>query len=342
MKKFNFLTMACIALFVTSCQKDDVQSTIANRTNAADAFSSSSAANLKILPANVIRYGALIDAPSTKGSTNFQINVADQLGVSCLRSRTYVPSKGTNPILNSAYKVLLNFNSDYEGTPLPFVSDMTKYQSDLRSIIATFTVKPVVAVIENEESNTLFYSGTPQEYIRQLSTAISVMHANGIKVANGGITNVGLNYLVYQDLLNQGKHDSANQFKTLAKVTPKRAQTQERGAFVDALLQSYTQMDLDYVNFHWKGSTPNTQTFNQVINYLKKRTGKQVISNELGQFDTDPNTLQSHLQLCSDQAFPYVLWYSPDENDNRKGTPLHHQDQSLTTTGYAYQDYLRK
>lgn len=341
MIKYLSLTAVFAALLFCSCTKEDQGVAITSSTNLSAILLPKASTTFKASSTVKVNYGALIGTPDQANSLNFQLNVANEVGVSCLRSRTLVPGNGKVPILNHQYQILLNFNGNYQGTPLPFVSDITKYQSDLRKILSGFTTMPVVAVIENEESNTLFYSGAPQEYISQLTAAITVMHAYGIKVANGGITSTGLNYLVYQDFMSQGKVDSAKDFQQRTKLAIKSAKTQDRGAFVNALLEAYTQMDLDYVNFHWKATSPDTQALYEVISYLKKRTGKAVISNELGQFDTDPNTLTSHVQMCTDRGFPYIIWYSPDEHAGKKGTPLQHSDQSLTNTGIAYKNYLQ-
>jgi hypothetical protein len=340
MKKYFILAVACNALFFCSCSKQDLNGTIVNSTSSSDA-SSKSVAFLNLKPSTNVNYGALIGAPDAKGSTSFQLNVADQIGISCLRARTYVPSTATNPLLNTSYKVLLNLNGDYKGTPLPYVTDLVKYQADLQTIIAGFTTKPIVAVIENEESNQLYYTGSVLDYINQLNVAISIMHTNGIKVANGGFTGQGLNLLVYNDFMAQGKYDSAQQFQKLTNLKPKALVTQNRAAIADTLLKAYVNMSLDYVNFHWKGTTSNTEALADVINYLRKRTNKPVITNELGQFDTDPNTLLAHVQTCTDKGMPYVLWYSPDENDLKKATPLQYTNASLTPTGNSYKEYLR-
>ena len=335
--KYYFLTIACIALFFCSCQKEDQEQRLYNSPGSNGAGASASQRSLS--QTKLVQYGALIDAPGIIGSLDFQVKVADQLNISCLRSRVKVPGRGNVPILNTVYKVLLNFNSNRLGATSPFVTNLAKYETDLRDIVSGFTMMPVVAVIENEESNAGYYNGTAREYINQLNKAIAVMHSYGIKVANGGITSTGLNYLVYQDFLNQGKKDSAEQFKSLAHVLPNSLQTQERGAFISTLLQAYAQMDLDYVNFHWKGESTDTRAFTEVINYLKKVTRKKIISNELGQVDKNPNTLTTYIQKCKEESFPYIVWYSPNESQNEKATPLQHSDASLTTTGIAYQNY---
>jgi hypothetical protein len=284
----------------------------------------------------------MICSPDEATSLNFQLNVADELGVSCLRSRTIVPGNGKVSILNSNYRILLNFSSDYKGVPIPFVTDLTKYTSDLKNIVSTFTVMPEVAVIENEESNLKYFSGTAKEYLNQLKTAIGVMHSYGIKVANGGVTSVGLCYLVYQDYMNRGMVDEAKDFQKRTHLSIKDPVTQNRAACIDTLLKAYASMNLDYVNFHWKGSSPDSKSLGEVIAYLKKATHKPVINNELGQLDTDPNTLLTHVQECTNDGLPYIIWYSPDEEKEKKSTPLQHNDQSLTPNGVTYKDYLQE
>ena len=345
---YHLLVVVIAATVLGSCQKEKLSDAAAlNRTTSETASIDArrrSRRSTNNTDKVITNYGAYIYPPSTgPGWLDFQQNVAGQLGISCLRGCTSVPGNGNPPpILASGYDVLLNFIADNDSgrDPAPFVSNLTKYKSDLNRIIAVCSVKPVVAVIENEESNRYFYSGTAQQYINQLSTAISVMHANGIKVANGGITSQGLNYLVYQDFIDQGKYDSADQFRQLVGIALKDPATQDRAEFIDILLTNYNRMDLDYINFHWKGTSPNTDALNEVINYLKKRSNKPIISNEFGQFDTDPNTLTSMAKLSADQDLPYSLWYSPDENTGKRDTPLQHSNAKLTATGFAYQDYL--
>src|SRR4051794_8385936 len=223
MKNSFFLLVACMTIILCSFQKEELNSSksINNASVKKGTDSTATRETLQFPGTRDVTYGALIEAPSGRVSLEFQANVANQLGISCLRSRVMVPGTSNAPILNNGYKVMLNFNIDYEGTPLPFVSDLTKYEADLKNTLSRFSVMPVVAVIENEESNTMYHSGSAQVYINQLNAAISIMHAYGIKVANGGITDNGLNYLVYQDFIMQGKYDSAEQFRQLARVTIK-------------------------------------------------------------------------------------------------------------------------
>ncbi len=347
----NYCTIAVIglALFFSSCQKEKLSEDImVNSTSMSSQSATAKAAFGSGIgsPSKLVNYGAFICPPSTgQGWLGFQQSVASQLGVTSLRGSTLVPGNGNPPmLLSGGYGVLFNFNSNNDaeddGGPTPFVKDLTQYKIDLSNIIALCPVKPLVAVIENEESNRYYYSGSAWDYIKQLNAAIGVMHANGIKVANGGLTSGGLEYLVYQDFMSQGKEDSAKQFQKLTHVTPNSPTTQERGIFVDSLLRAYVQMDIDYVNFHWKGDSPDTEALQDVINYIRKRLNKPVISNELGQYDKDPNTLLAMVQLCTTYNFPFLTWYSPDEKHGKKATPLQYDNATLTNTGNAYQLFL--
>ncbi len=336
------LAAAIIFMLLYSCKKETAGRTTCNTISSnASAAMSSVVTTSRFVRDNTIGYGAMICAPDDASSLSFQLNVADELGVSCLRSRTIVPGAGDVPTLNSKYKILLNFSSDYKGAPMPFVTDLVKYKSDLKSILSTFTIMPVIAVIENEESNLKYFMGTAVQYISQLKTAIDVMHANKIKVANGGVTSVGLCYLVYQDYMSQGRVAEAKDFQARTNLGVNDPVTQNRGAFIDTLLKSYATSKLDYVNFHWKGSSPDPQALGEAIAYLKKATGKNIISNELGQLDTDPNTLLTHVQQCTNNGLPYITWYSPNEDLGKRSTSLQHNDQSLTPNGVTYKNYLR-
>src|SRR6476661_3439055 len=122
MNNYFSLLVASIAIFFCSCSKEDVNGTI---TNSGTSYTSANAEAAIFQSDKMVHYGALIDAPSTTGSLDFQINVANSVGISCLRSRTLVPGNGKIPILNKGYKILLNFNSDNKVTPAPFVSDLT-------------------------------------------------------------------------------------------------------------------------------------------------------------------------------------------------------------------------
>lgn len=344
MKYLYLLFIVLFALSFGSCKKESLSNTSLNNTAVTSAEADAMALKQQ---AAVVKYGAQIGAPDGKNQNSFEKNIANQLGILYLRERVSVPAASLTPNLvpelNTKFKVVLNFSSPSNGggTPAHFRKDTAQYKKDLNDVLNTFTTMPVVAVIENEEPNNKFYSGPAKDYINQLKAAIEVMHARNIKVANGGLISFGLNYLVYKDLLAQGKADSALLFLQQTNVAPDSSQTQQAGATTDTLITNYAKMQLNYVNFHRKLLRPaDSISLNQVINYLKKRTGKEIISNELGQLDYDTLTLLSDVRTCTRQAFPYILWYSPDQDAGKRGTPLQYPDATLTPTGIAYKNYL--
>ncbi len=95
------------------------------------------------------------------------------------------------------------------------------------------------------------------------------------------------------------------------KIAINAPDTQDRAAFISVLLASYAVMDLDYINFHWRSSSKeDVQGLGETISYLKRVTGKPVITNEIGQYDSDPETLTSTMDICRSYNMPCVLWYS--------------------------------
>jgi len=341
MKHLYLLSVVCIAVFLSSCKKENMSNTALNSTN-----SGTSLADAATESKRISQYGVDILAPQSVNDYDFEMNVAGQLGVTVLREGVKVPASNLNadlvPQLRTQYKIVLNFTSPGKGDKLvPFRTDTKKYQQDLNNVLNTFTIMPVVAVIENEESNRFYYSGTALDYVKQLKAAIPVMHNRGIKVANGGITQPGLCYLVYKDLLAQGKTDSAAKFQLDTAIPMDSPSVQGRGRFIDTLLTNYAAMPgLNFVNFHWKTKVHDTISLHQTINYLKKRTGHKVISNELGQLDWDPTTVSAYAQTCTNQSFQYIIWYSPDPSANKIGNPLQYADGTLTPSGVEYQRYL--
>ncbi len=341
MKRVSFFMMAIIVIIFGSCSKELASDNVltASQTNEATAATTTTTSITKMtLSVNKSNYGALIDASNASDGYTFETGIAASLGLSCLRDVTLVPSSKKVKTLTSAYNVLLNFS----GTgvmPMKFRTDISTYQNDLRNTIAALSALPKMAVIENEESNKSYYSGSATDYITQLKAAISVLHSYGVPVTNGGITSTGLKYLVWQDYMNRGMTTEANDYKKRMKVGINSATTKERAAFIKVLIDSFAHMDIDYVNFHWySNSAADVQGLGETIDYLKRATGKTVITNEIGQYDQDPVTLTSTTQVCKNYSLPFIIWYSGEENG--RSFPLNYASGTLTTSGLAYQTFI--
>ena len=343
MKRDLFIITAFIAIILSGCTKvfdsDDLDNPdAATEVNAFTGNSSFTTVPKIALLKSGTNYSALIGAPDTSTDPyDFIINVAGQLGLSCLRDKAPVPGTKKVQTLSSVYNVLLNFTST-AAMPMSFRTDTVAYKNDLVNTISAFSTLPAVAVIENEESNTSYYNGLATDYINQLQAAITVMHSYGIPVADGGITSTGLAYLVYEDMLARGLTTQASAYKTYMNIALGSSFTLDRAAFVSTLLSSFTVLKLDYVNFHWRVKAPGDSTYlGETISYLKKITRKKVITNELGQYDQDPATVTAALQSCKNYKLSFVSWYSVP---NTISYPLQYDNEILTTSGVAYKNFI--
>jgi len=84
----------------------------------------------------------------------------------------------------------------------------------------------------------------------------------------------------------------------------------KKGEFARQTLAAYKDMDIDFINFHWYGKSDDASALKTTIEYLKRVTGKPVITNEIGQYDDSPETVKAIIRLCRQEQMPYVIWYS--------------------------------
>ncbi len=207
MKRNVVMLMVFAALASASCRKEssitDLSESVQSNLLSDNASAIQIDGSKKKLWKSLTNFGAFITQPGDDDPYNFITDVATELGVSCLRDRTPVPGNKKVKLLTSDFNVLLNFSSTGE-MPMSFRTDLNNYREDLENSLSALNETPLLAVIENEESNTKYFDGTPEQYISLLQVGIEVMHSHNIPVANGGITSVGLKYLVYQDYLSRG------------------------------------------------------------------------------------------------------------------------------------------
>jgi hypothetical protein len=113
-----------------------------------------------------------------------QVQIAKALGANYIRARiTVVDWKGSSDAYEqytaAGFKIILNINYDIprdmtEGRSRSLSSPTSKHiVKTLNSILDKY--KPELAVIENEEDNPGYHSGTAQQYLSQLKTAIEVL-----------------------------------------------------------------------------------------------------------------------------------------------------------------------
>jgi len=291
------------------------------------------------------KFGALLDPGMLANANEHKITVAKKLGIRIIRDRVILTNPKDKALLNTDFDVFMNINygnvQDKTGqkTPVPFPTDLDNYKRLLTNAVSSFKgKKPVVIAIENEEDNRIYHSGTPQDYLNELRAAIPIVHAAGIKVTNAGITSRAIAYLVYNDLLKQGKRTEAQAYLNGTGMPLSKPGVARIGEFAGQTLAAYKDMDIDYVNFHWYGKSNDVSALKTTIEYLKRVTGKPVITNEIGQYDDSPETVKAIIRLCRQEQMPYVIWYSGLGRGPGKAVSLQDINGVLKPNGEAFKE----
>lgn len=345
MKKSNFLIGLCILL--SSCAKE-----INNLSNTANSSTRTSA----LQPAT--QYGALMAAGN---DILAKIDILNSLNVKYHRyTITMTQWKGYDggydQFVKAGFHQVCNINYDVQASagekPVPFMKDTVTYKKKLDEILTKY--QPEVAVIENEETNKTYHTGSMDQYLALLRNAVSVAHSKGVKVANGGIHPQGICYFVWKDYKDKGMNREADDWMNLTFNSGMRYSAlhpEKNNGYnfywrqIDTLLNGFTSIDVDYVNAHIyepindMGDGVNTLPgcIKTMADYIKRRTGKQLITNECGQRNTNANLVNSMLQAFKEGGYPYVIWFSKDGAATKA---LNETNGVLRNNGIAYRDFV--
>ena len=324
---------------------------------------------------NRVEFGVMVAKTDGKQvSPDKQMQVAKALGVNYVRTKIDIQgwdgtSEAYEAATNAGLKVLLNINYGVprnaagEHDPVPFPTDMNAYTKSLNSILNKY--KPELVVIENEEDNPNYHEGSADDYINQLKTAIPLVHSKGLKVANGGITVREICLIIVDDYMQRGEKEKAMNFAQKAFPANfaarlgtgnmmKNPQISRQVEFGRKIIEAYKTLDLDYVNFHWyepvqargKGQDASAvsfdpETFGFVVNYLKTKTGKPVMSNEYGVLETSAELVKSLLKAVKDNGLSYAIFYSADGGPG-KAIALQNAGGDLRDNGKAFRDFIKQ
>ncbi len=241
-------------------------------------------------------------------------------------------------------KILLNINND--STPSAFPLDTVAFKTKLNSVLDVYGSSAEVVVIENEElnkydsttvQNGLYHFGSMQDYINELTAAVTVCTERGVPVTNGGLTTPLITSLKhYYDV--SGKTDST---KWLIQQTGGVSTDSTRWKRTDSLLAAYKNLPLAFVNLHWyeplKITTRLSGILQVLCNYITQQTGKKVITNETGLKTTDSSFVTMLMKQWDSINVKYCIFF--DGIGSAGAKPLTSTSGTLLSSGIAYRNY---
>ncbi len=263
------------------------------------------------------QFGAIL----VGGDVDQNINIAKQLGITCLRtSQNLDQFKGHNSTVDkyksAGYKVLLNLNvSSSTSGANAFMKDMVKYRKLIEAVVTKYRDLELM-VIENESTTDKFHTGPIEDYIALLKVAVDVCHQYGIKVADSGMA------LSYVQSVMSGRAGNTNEKET-AKM-----------------IEAFKTIDLDYVNIHspFSGNSYPADGLIKVANWLRSETGKEVMSNEWHVETASISLMKDVVAAWKNAGFAYSIIYSGSSASNRN-SPVAIKT-TLTDIGKAYRDSI--
>jgi hypothetical protein len=273
-------------------------------------------------PAGKLPFGLLINQAYPIAQ---QIAIARRLGVRYMRPSTALLLKdpslacpGCDEYRGAGMKLVLTVrNSTAPSVPSTPPTDLAAYRRLIGEILHRY--RPALLVVENEEDLDNYYSGTPEEYGRELQAACAEAHVRHIPCTNGGLLSGHLVYAYYEHLVGQGEAGAAASFAQRsfqAWQTPNlssaagREIIREGAARGLAWVQAYRDADLDYANFHWYVEDP--LALEEAARYFSKVTGHPVLTNEIGQRDRLASSTKGMMGAIARLGMPFAIWLASD------------------------------
>src|SRR3990167_491097 len=228
------------------------------------------------------------------------------------------------------------------GQPTTPPTDYNVFKQILGEILDKYP--PELLVVENEENSAaLFYDGTPQEYLQELSVACEVAHSKAIKCTNGGLVSMLVTGLVANNYLEQGDPAKADEYLLRALSPEEYQQYQNMSQELKleqlnkgkALLAGYKTSGADYVNFHWYNA--DTPALQEAVDYLQAMTGLVTMTNEVGQHNEEPQQVTDVMGKIVELNIPYAVWFSVASN---KARALIDTNGSLRPNGEAFKTFI--
>ena len=248
----------------------------------------------------------------------------------------------------------------------PFVKDMKAWEEKLRSYLNIYAGKIYMVAIENEPANAQYHEGDMSLYITQLKVSCRVCKEFNVLVADGGLSTSPLRTITYRWLKDNPTEGlmTAEEFKTKCVPVSVHKNLDKPGA-IDShekdvqehiyLIQEYAKIpELNFINLHLYMEFVNSRTgiaqattalaagLKEIITCIRCMTGKDVITNEVGQINHNPELTTAIMQALEENNVSLAIWYSGDKPDYGGPVALTDNDGKLRATGIAFRNYINQ
>ena len=305
-------------------------------------------------PKKISRFGAMIADAADQARLD-RLRALGTSNVRLVARLDVAPNSRINEAQEQGFQVLTTAtNGAFPAAP---PTDLADYQARLARELAAHPT-PLVS-IENEPTADRYYTGTPADYLAELAAAVPVAHARGAKISDGGLVSAGVQLATWNDLWTHSGCAAADHYaaiafpasriggevisdvpscadpnRTILGSNPKALQVMND---TNALIAGFRSIPIDYVNFHWYQSTP--EAMKTTVEFLRRATGKQVITNEIGQFDDSPDTARGLLDMTAQLHMSWVVWFA---SDGSGAVGMFNSDGTIRSNGLAFRDFVQR
>lgn len=281
--------------------------------------------------------------------------VAQDLGVEYARVRynllnVHNPCPACNRYRRAGIDLVITLKYNAQGAASTAAPDLITYKTLVRKAIDE--ERPAAVVVENEMEAPKYFTGTPSRYLAMLKAACKVAGNREVPCADGGLMTLTVPSMVYQDYVDAGQSDEAvSYFRRVFRddaqfqwwTDPANADyVRERAVLGHKFMDGFTAAGATHVNFHWY--ITDTSALAETVHYIQSETGLRVLTNEIGQTDTDPATTEAMMRELLSLGLDYVIWYSQDhdyEDEVWDVFALHEKsDGSLRPTGHRFKEVI--
>lgn len=289
------------------------------------------------------------------GSNPDFVSLASDIGANYVRRLVVVSTwggrcGGCNAYRSAGVEVVLTVrNNGAHKVPTTPPTSLDLYRMRVEDIVDS--VRPVLLVVENEETSRAYYRGTAADYEAQLRVACEVAHSRGIPCTNGGIQNPLAIRMTYVNFLDNGRRDRADSYARRTSLSDeeyerltdrdRRQKVRDSAARGFKFVDRYRAAGADFINFHWYRA--DAKAFGQTVSFFQKRTGLGAISNEIGQYTNSPDQIRGIMDRVLRKHMQYAIWFSIDlyvDAQDRETRALQRKDYSLRRHGRAYRDFI--